>query len=125
MTVHVLAVGRTSVPACPMPGRFRHDVTYFATPAGTLDAPQALSDREYWIRAADAERILDDGVITIVSPSRASSGGFAAPFQSSRARASNSIRSPSLWSGSWWKRISRRTRASRANATVWATRDWR
>jgi hypothetical protein len=27
-----------------------------------------LGEREYWIRADDAKRILDDGVIVIVSP---------------------------------------------------------
>lgn len=68
MIVHVVAVDRSDVPECPMPGRFRHDVTYFATPAGTLDAPKTLGAHEYWIRAEDAARFLDDGVITIVSP---------------------------------------------------------
>lgn len=68
MIIHVQAVNRSDVPLCPMPSRFRHDVTYFATPAGTLDAPAKLGEGEYWIRSPDAERILDDGVITIVSP---------------------------------------------------------
>lgn len=68
MIVHIHAVGRPEVPPCAMPGRFRHDVTYFATPAGTFDAPKTLGDGEFWIRAEDANRILDDGVITIVSP---------------------------------------------------------
>jgi hypothetical protein len=68
MIIRVHAVNRPDVPACPMPARFRHDVTYFATPAGTMDAPVTLGDREYWIRTADSARILDDGVITIVSP---------------------------------------------------------
>jgi hypothetical protein len=68
MAVRVVAVDRPHVPPCAMPDRFRHDVTYFATPAGTQDAPAALGDREYWIRADDARRIFDDGVLTIVSP---------------------------------------------------------
>jgi hypothetical protein len=68
MTIRVHAVNRTDVPACEMPARFRHDVTYFATPAGTTGAPASLGDGEYWICAEDAARILDDGVITIVSP---------------------------------------------------------
>jgi hypothetical protein len=68
MTVAVLAVDAPQAPACPMPDRFRHDVTYFATPAGVQDAPAQLADGEYWIRADDARRILDEGVITIVSP---------------------------------------------------------
>lgn len=68
MTVSVAAVDRSDVPGCEMPDRFRHDVTYFATPAGVQDAPISLPDGEYWIRAEDARRILDDGVILIVSP---------------------------------------------------------
>ncbi len=68
MTISVAAVDRENVPAFAMPPRFRHDVTYFATPPGVQDAPARLPEREYWIRRDDAQRILDDGVITIVSP---------------------------------------------------------
>jgi hypothetical protein len=68
MLITVIAVDKSDVPAISMPERFRHDVTYFATPPGVQDAPAALPEREYWIRADDASRILDDGVITIVSP---------------------------------------------------------
>ena len=68
MSILVTAVGREGIPACPMPDRFRHDVTYFATPPGVEDAPVFLPEREYWIRAEDARRVLEDGVITIVSP---------------------------------------------------------
>lgn len=68
MPTLVVAVNRPEVPVCPMPERFRHDIVYFATPPGVQDAPPALNPGEYWIRADDARRILDDGVITIVSP---------------------------------------------------------
>ncbi len=68
MPLPVIAVDRPEIPPCVMPERFRHDVTYFATPAGVQDAPAKLLEREYWIRADDAARVLDDGVITIVSP---------------------------------------------------------
>lgn len=68
MPLTVTAVDIPTAPPCVMPDRFRHDVTYFATPAGVQDAPAKLGEREYWIRAEDAERILDDGVIVIVSP---------------------------------------------------------
>ncbi len=68
MPTTVIAVDQPTVLPCVMPDRFRHDITYFATPAGVQDAPAKLSEREYWIRAADASRILDEGVITIVSP---------------------------------------------------------
>lgn len=68
MPLTIIAVARPEIPSCPVPDRFRHDVTYFATPAGVQDAPKTLPEREYWIRLEDSRRILDDGVITIVSP---------------------------------------------------------
>ena len=54
-TVH--AVDRPEMPPFTMPDRFRHDVTYFATPPGEQGAPERLGHREYWIRREDAERI--------------------------------------------------------------------
>lgn len=68
MTIRVMAVDQPQAPPCTMPDRFRRDVTYFATPPGVQDAPAHLPEGEYWIRREDAARILDDGVITIVSP---------------------------------------------------------
>ncbi len=68
MNIVVSAVDRTGVPSLGMPARFRHDVTYFATPPGVQDAPQSLPEREYWIREDDARRYLDDYMVTIVSP---------------------------------------------------------
>lgn len=68
MPVRVIAVDQPQAPPCVMPDRFRRDVTYFATPPGVQDAPVHLPDCEYWIRHDDAARILDDGVIVIVSP---------------------------------------------------------
>ena len=68
MTAYVHAMGRSDVKPFPMPDRFRHDVTYFCTPAGDPGAPSSLGAREYWVRAEDARRIYDDGVLRIVSP---------------------------------------------------------
>lgn len=68
MAVRVTSVDQPASPPCAMPDRFRHDVTYFATPAGVQDAPVALGEREYWIRTEDARQIFEDGVVTIVSP---------------------------------------------------------
>lgn len=68
MPLTITAIDRPDIPPFPMPDRFRHDVTYFATPAGVQDAPGSLPEREYWIRLEDSRRILEDGVITIVSP---------------------------------------------------------
>lgn len=49
-----------------MPDRFRHEVTYFMTPAGQ-DVPK-LPAGEYWVRLADARTFLDEGVVRLVSP---------------------------------------------------------
>ena len=68
MAILVHAVGRSDVPAYSMPARFRHDVTYFCTPAGEAGAPDRLGAREYFVRLDDARQVLDDGVIRIVSP---------------------------------------------------------
>lgn len=66
--IAVTAVDQPTAPPLSMPTRFRHDVTYFATPPGVQDAPAKLAESEYWIRQPDARQILDDGVFTIVSP---------------------------------------------------------
>lgn len=51
-----------------MSDRFRHDVTYFATPPGVQGAPASLPEREFWIRKEDSQQAFDDGVIRLVSP---------------------------------------------------------
>lgn len=66
--IHVHAVDQPELPPFPMPDRFRHDVTYFGTPAGEAGAPGTLEAGEHFIRAADARTILDDGVFRLVSP---------------------------------------------------------
>lgn len=63
----VYAVGRPEVPPCEMPDRFRTDVAYFMTPAGTAGIP-AMGPGEYWIALDDARRWLDDGCFEVVSP---------------------------------------------------------
>ena len=68
MPTRVRSVLHPDLPPFVMPDRFRHDVTYFCTPAGGAGAPAKLGEREYWVRREDAERTLDDGVIRIVSP---------------------------------------------------------
>jgi len=50
-----------------MPDRFRHEVTYFMTPAGQEGAPK-LAPGEYWVRLHDARTFLDEGVVRLVSP---------------------------------------------------------
>lgn len=68
MPVQVFSIDQPQTPSFSMPDRFRRDVTYFATPPGVQDAPARLPDGEYWVRQEDARRILEEGVITIVSP---------------------------------------------------------
>ncbi len=68
MSTLVVAVGKSGLPPFTMPDRFRHDVTYFSTPAGTGTAPPTLASGEFWVDMGEAQTILEDGVITIVSP---------------------------------------------------------
>lgn len=68
MATLVHAVDHPELPPFRMPDRFRHDITYFVTPAGMPGAPEKLPEREYWVRLDDARQIYDDGVIRIVSP---------------------------------------------------------
>jgi hypothetical protein len=68
MTVRVFAVGRSDLPPFEMPDRFRHDITYFVTSPGERGAPLDLGEGEWWVRLEDAQEILLDGVIRIVSP---------------------------------------------------------
>ena len=65
MRIH--AVGRSELPPCEMPERFRTDIAYFMTPPGEPGVPH-LGPGEYWVRLDDARRWLDDGVLSLVSP---------------------------------------------------------
>lgn len=67
MAVRVVAVGKPEVPDLSMPDRFRHEVTYFMTPAGEPGVPP-LEPGCYFVRGTDARRIYDDGCVEIVSP---------------------------------------------------------
>lgn len=67
MSVTVRAVDHPELLPFRMPDRFRHEVTYFMTPAGEGGVPK-LPSGEYWIRLADARTCLDDGVVRLVSP---------------------------------------------------------
>ena len=65
--VQVIPTDKLHVAPLKMPDRFRKEIVYFMTPAEGKDAPKLGKD-EYWIRAADAAKWLDDGVFTLVSP---------------------------------------------------------
>lgn len=72
MAIRVHAVDRPELEQLAMPDRFRHDVTYFMTPAGEQGAPP-LGPGEYWVRLDDARRWLEDLVVEVVSPLDSSS----------------------------------------------------
>ena len=68
MTTHVYAVEKPQLPPFEMPARFKHDITYFVTPAGEQGVPETIAAGEWWVRQEDAQRVYDEGVIRIVSP---------------------------------------------------------
>ena len=72
MTTIVQSVDRPDLSPFEMPDRFRHDVTYFMTPAGEPGVPD-LAEGEYWIRLDDARRWLDALTVEVVSPLDSSS----------------------------------------------------
>ena len=67
MAVSIHSVDRPDLAPFRMPDRFRHEVTYFITPAGVGDVPK-LPAGEYWVRLADTRTFLDEGVVRLVSP---------------------------------------------------------
>jgi hypothetical protein len=66
--MQVVPVDHPNVPPMTMSARFRTEIVYFMTPAGTRGAPATLGSNEYWITLDDARRWLDDGVVLVVSP---------------------------------------------------------
>lgn len=67
MPLLIHAVNRPDVAPQAMSDRFRLQIAYFMTPAGAPDVPP-LAPGEYFIRAADARRCLDEGVVYVASP---------------------------------------------------------
>lgn len=67
MSVLVHSLDKPEIAPLAMPDRFRHDVTYFMSVPGTEGVPK-LGPGEYWIDLAAAQRWLDDGMFTVVSP---------------------------------------------------------
>lgn len=67
MSVLVHPVDKPDLAPLRLSDRFRHEVCYFMTPAGSPGVPP-LGAAEYWVPAAAAREFLDDGVVRIVSP---------------------------------------------------------
>lgn len=65
--VKVVSLDQSKAGSIDMPERFRKEIVYFMTPSDTPGAP-ACGRSEYWIQPADAQRWLDDGIFTLVSP---------------------------------------------------------
>lgn len=66
MTTLVYSAENPGLPPVPMPDRFRHEISYFAShrpPSGDM-----LAVGEWWIDLAEAEAVLADGVVRIASP---------------------------------------------------------
>lgn len=65
--MHVYSVEKPELAPHRMPDRFKTDVAYFMTPAGSPGVPP-LGPSEYWIRLEDARHWLDELVVRVVSP---------------------------------------------------------
>jgi len=65
--VHVIPLDQPGVAPLKMPDRFRKEIVYFMSPAEGVGSP-TLGKNEYWIRAEDAAKWLDDGFFSLVSP---------------------------------------------------------
>jgi hypothetical protein len=68
MGLKLYSLDHLDVPPLELPPRFRLELPFFITPAGSGSAPARLPENEYWIELADAKRWLDDGVVYVVSP---------------------------------------------------------
>ena len=66
--MQVIPVGQPDLPPLTMSQRFRTEIVYFMTPAGSRSAPATLGTNEYWIALDDARRWLEDGVVLVISP---------------------------------------------------------
>lgn len=67
MSILVHALAPPGLPPYPMPERFRTDIAYFMSLQGEAGVPP-LGEGEYWVRRADAQRWLEEGVIYLISP---------------------------------------------------------
>ena len=65
--MRVFAVDRADLAPLEMPARFKHDIAYFMTPPGEGGAP-ALPAGDYWVSLDNAQRVLADGMLLLVSP---------------------------------------------------------
>lgn len=65
--IKLVAVDRPEVPARTISRKLRSQIVYFMASPGSAGVPP-LGEQEYWIPRAEVEKILDEGVIYLVSP---------------------------------------------------------
>lgn len=63
----LVSVGRTEVVSKTISPRLRTQLVYFAAPAEAQDIPP-LGESEYFFRLNETQKLLEDGVIFLVSP---------------------------------------------------------
>ena len=63
----LIAVDRPELAPYPLSERLRSQLVYFMSPPGAPGVP-TLGENEYWADAADVATVLNDGVISLVSP---------------------------------------------------------
>jgi hypothetical protein len=63
----LLAVDRPALAPLPISPRLRSQLVYFMTPPGSPGLPP-LGDNEYWIAEDEVDKVLDEGVVYLVSP---------------------------------------------------------
>jgi hypothetical protein len=63
----LVAVDRPELAPWPISPRLRTQLVYFMTPPGSPGVP-ALGENEYWLATHDVAKVLDEGVVSLVSP---------------------------------------------------------
>lgn len=66
MSVQVIPLDRTEIPPFSMSDRFRTEIAYFMSLP--VDGNPTLPSGEYWVRKAEMEAWLADGVFRLISP---------------------------------------------------------
>ena len=63
----IVSVGRPTPVSKSISPRLRTQLVYFAAPAEAQDVPP-LGENEYFFRLGETQKVLEDGVIELVSP---------------------------------------------------------
>lgn len=63
----IVSVGRPTPVSKTISHRLRSQLVYFAAPAHAQDVPP-LGENEYFFRLGETQKVLEDGVIDLISP---------------------------------------------------------